>query len=67
MMKTSRPANLNTGVLALGAPHAVQAREGIGPGAAAPGLLGDLLVGGAITSANNGYYPGGPIYRAPSV
>lgn len=25
------------------------------------------MVGVAITSANNGYYPGEPIYRAPTV
>lgn len=46
---------------------AAQARDGIGPGgAAALGVIGGLAVGSAIaSSANNGYYPGRPVYRAP--
>ena len=55
------------GSLAMTAVPGAQARDGIGPGgAAALGVLGGLAVGGAIaSSANNGYYPGRPVYRAP--
>ncbi|MGU3467760.1 hypothetical protein ACLBXO_23215 [Methylobacterium sp. C33D] len=43
-----------------------QAGGGIGVGGAvALGAIGGLAVGGAIASANNGYYPGRPVYRAP--
>ncbi|CAM3176713.1 hypothetical protein [Methylobacterium mesophilicum] len=46
---------------------AAQARDGIGVGgAAALGLLGGVVAGSAIASANNGYYPGRPVYRAPA-
>lgn len=52
--------------LTLGAVPAAQARDGIGPGgAAALGVLGGLAVGGAIAAANDPYYPGKPVYRAP--
>ena len=34
-------------------------------GAVAPGAIGGLAVDGAIASANNDYYPGRPVYRAP--
>lgn len=52
--------------LALGTAPAAQARDGIGPGgAAALGVLGGLAVGGAIAAANDPYYPGKPVYRAP--
>lgn len=45
---------------------AAQARDGIGVGgAAALGVLGGVVAGSAIASANNGYYPGQPVYRAP--
>ncbi|MGY2049324.1 hypothetical protein [Methylobacterium sp. JK268] len=66
-MKRILSAALVAGALAgTGLPQA-QARDGIGPGgAAALGVLGGLAVGGAIASANNGYYPGRPVYRAPA-
>lgn len=49
-----------------GAQPAAQARDGIGAGgAAALGLLGGVVAGSAIASANNGYYPGRPVYVAP--
>jgi hypothetical protein len=42
-----------------------QARDGIGVGGAvALGALGGVVAGSAIASANNGYYPGRPVYRA---
>lgn len=45
---------------------AAQARDGIGPGgAAALGVLGGVVAGSAIANAQNGYYPGQPVYRAP--
>ncbi len=45
---------------------AAQARDGIGVGGAvALGALGGVVAGSAIASANNGYYPGQPVYRAP--
>lgn len=45
---------------------AAQARDGIGVGgAAALGVLGGVVAGTAIASANNGYYPGRPVYVAP--
>lgn len=65
MRTTLAAAVLLSGVISL-AP-AAQARDGIGPGgAAALGVIGGLAVGSAIAgSANNGYYPGRPVYRAP--
>nr|WP_313900863.1 hypothetical protein [Methylobacterium sp. J-026] len=49
-----------------GTQPAAQARDGIGVGgAAALGVLGGVVAGSAIASANNGYYPGQPVYRAP--
>ena len=63
-MKYLLATSLVVGSLATLAP-AAQARDGIGAGgAAALGVLGGLAVGGAIASANNGYYPGRPVYRA---
>lgn len=45
---------------------AAQARDGIGVGGAvALGALGGVVAGSAIASANNGYYPGRPVYVAP--
>jgi hypothetical protein len=45
---------------------AAQARDGAAVGAAVGlGLLGGVVAGSAIASANNGYYPGRPVYRAP--
>ena len=50
-----------------GAQPAAQARDGIGAGgAAALGLLGGVVAGSAIASANNGYYPGRPGLRRPA-
>ncbi|MEH3062475.1 MAG: hypothetical protein PGN33_06755 [Methylobacterium radiotolerans] len=44
---------------------AAQAR-GIGVGGAvALGILGGVVAGSAIASANSGYYPGRPVYAAP--
>jgi hypothetical protein len=65
MRTTLATAVLLSGLVSL-APGA-QARDGIGPaGAAALGAIGGLAVGSAIAgSANNGYYPGQPVYRAP--
>ncbi|MDP4025722.1 hypothetical protein Q8W71_24100 [Methylobacterium sp. NEAU 140] len=64
-MRTIRATALVLAGLTALAP-AAQARDGIGAGgAAALGVLGGLAVGGAIASANNGYYPGRPVYRAP--
>jgi hypothetical protein len=49
-----------------GAQPAAQARDGIGVGGAvALGALGGVAAGAAIASANNGYYPGRPVYVAP--
>jgi hypothetical protein len=63
-MRTILTAALVMGGLVL-AP-AAQARDGIGVGgAAALGVLGGVVAGSAIASANNGYYPGRPVYRAP--
>ncbi|WP_020095973.1 hypothetical protein [Methylobacterium sp. 285MFTsu5.1] len=46
-------------------PPAAQAR-GIGAGGAvALGILGAVVAGSAIASANNGYYQGRPVYAAP--
>ena len=63
-MRTILTAALIVGGLAL--TPAAQARDGIGVGgAAALGVLGGVVAGSAIASANNGYYPGRPVYRAP--
>ena len=64
-MKYLLATSLIVGSLATLSP-AAQARDGIGAGgAAALGVLGGLAVGGAIaSSANNGYYPGRPVYRS---
>lgn len=64
-LKTAGTAAL--AVIALcSAQPAAQARDCIGVGgAAALGLLGGVVAGSAIASANNGYYPGQPVYRAP--
>ncbi len=49
-------------VAAAGAPQAAQAND-VAVGAAV-GLLGGMAIGGAI--AGNSYYPGKPVYVAPS-
>jgi hypothetical protein len=66
-MKGLLTAAALAGGLAIAAAPGAQARDGIGAGgAAALGVLGGLAVGGAIaSSANNGYYPGRPVYVAP--
>ncbi|MHC2109132.1 hypothetical protein [Methylobacterium sp. CM6246] len=66
-LKTVGTAALATVALCVAQP-AAQARDGIGVGgAAALGLLGGVVAGSAIASANNGYYyPGRPVYRAPA-
>jgi hypothetical protein len=66
-MKTILSTALAASLLVAGAAPGAQARDGISAGgAAALGVLGGLAVGGAIaSSANNGYYPGKPVYRAP--
>jgi hypothetical protein len=65
MRTTLALAALVSGLITL--TPAAQARDGIGPaGAAALGAIGGLAVGSAIaSSANNGYYPGQPVYQAP--
>lgn len=58
-------AGLAGGLALVAAPASAWDRGGIGPGgAAALGVLGGLAVGGAI-AANNGYYPGRPVYGPP--
>jgi hypothetical protein len=65
LLRTSGAAALASLTLCCAQP-AAQARDGIGVGGAvALGAIGGLAVGGAIASANNGYYPGRPVYRAP--
>jgi hypothetical protein len=65
LLPTSGVAAL-TALTLCSAQPAAQARDGIGVGgAAALGLLGGVVAGGAIASANNGYYPGRPVYVAP--
>lgn len=64
-LKTAATAALAALVLC-GAQPAAQARDGIGVGGAvALGALGGVAAGAAIASANNGYYPGRPVYVAP--
>jgi hypothetical protein len=65
LLRTSGAAAL-VGLTLCGTMPAAQAGGGIGVGGAvALGAIGGLAVGGAIASANNGYYPGRPVYRAP--
>ena len=64
-VKTAGASALAALVLCASQP-AAQARDGIGVGGAvALGALGGVVAGSAIASANNGYYPGQPVYRAP--
>ncbi|MCJ2048481.1 hypothetical protein [Methylobacterium sp. J-070] len=64
-LKTTGTAALAAFILTASMP-AAQARDGIGVGGAvALGALGGVVAGSAIASANNGYYPGQPVYRAP--
>lgn len=63
-LKTAGTGLLVTVVLCSAQP-AAQARDGAAVGAAVGlGLLGGVVAGSAIASANNGYYPGRPVYRA---
>ncbi|WP_267427595.1 hypothetical protein [Methylobacterium sp. GC_Met_2] len=65
LLRTSGAATL-VGLTLCGTMHSAQAGGGIGVGGAvALGAIGGLAVGGAIASANNSYYPGRPVYRAP--
>jgi len=65
LLRTGGTAAL-TALILFGAHPAAQARDGIGVGgAAALGVLGGVVAGTAIASANNGYYPGRPVYVAP--
>lgn len=65
LLRTSGMAALTAVILCTAQPTA-QARDGIGVGGAvALGALGGVVAGSAIASANNGYYPGQPVYRAP--
>lgn len=65
LVRTSRVPALVALVLC-GTQPVAQARDGIGVGGAvALGALGGVVAGSAIASANNGYYPGQPVYRAP--
>ncbi|MHB2209741.1 hypothetical protein [Methylobacterium sp. CM6257] len=65
LLRTGSMAALVALVLC-GAQPAAQARDGIGVGGAvALGALGGVAAGAAIASANNGYYPGRPVYVAP--
>jgi hypothetical protein len=65
-MKSNLTGFLLAGAMAFAAVPAAQARDGIGPGgAAALGVLGGVVVGSAIASSQNAYYPGQPVYRAP--
>ena len=64
-LKTTGTAALVALALAASLP-AAHARDGIGVGGAlALGALGGVVAGSAIASANNGYYSGQPVYRAP--
>jgi hypothetical protein len=66
LLRTGGTAALAALALCVGQP-AAQARDGIGVGgAAALGVLGGVVAGSAIASANNGYYPGRPVYVAPA-
>lgn len=65
LLRTSGAAAIAALALCATRPPA-QARDGIGVGGAvALGALGGVVAGSAIASANNGYYPGQPVYRAP--
>ena len=65
ILKTNGTVALAALMLCASQPTA-QAGGGIGVGgAAALGVLGGVVAGSAIASANNGYYPGRPVYRAP--
>ena len=65
LLRTGGMAALAALILCNAMPTA-QARDGIGVGGAvALGALGGVVAGSAIASANNGYYPGQPVYRAP--
>jgi len=65
LMRTGGMAALAALILCSAQP-AAQARDGIGVGGAvALGALGGVVAGSAIASANNGYYPGRPVYVAP--
>lgn len=65
LLRTGSMAAL-VAVALCGAQSAAQARDGIGVGGAvALGALGGVVAGSAIAFANNGYYPGQPVYRAP--
>lgn len=65
LLRTSGAAALAALTLC-GTMPAAQAGGGSGVGGAvALGAIGGLAVGGAIASANNGYYPGRPVYRDP--
>jgi len=64
-LKTAGAAALAALTLCCAQP-AAQARDGIGVGAAVGlGVLGGVVAGSAIASANSGYYPGRPVYVAP--
>lgn len=66
-LKTVGAAAMAALVLCVSQPVA-QARDGIGVGGAvALGALGGIVAGSAIASANNGYYPGRPVYAPPPV
>jgi hypothetical protein len=66
LLRTGSMAAL-TALILCSAQPATQARDGIGVGAAVGlGVLGGVVAGSAIASANNGYYPGRPVYRAPA-
>ena len=66
LLRTGGTAAL-TALILFSVHPAAHARDGIGVGgAAALGLLGGVVAGSAIASANNGYYPGRPVYRAPA-
>lgn len=64
-LRTAGTAALTALILCSTQP-AAQARDGAAVGAAVGlGLLGGVVAGSAIASANNGYYPGRPVYPAP--
>jgi hypothetical protein len=66
LLRTGSMAALAALILCSAQP-AAEARDGIGVGAAVGlGVLGGVVAGSAIASANNGYYPGRPVYRAPA-
>ena len=64
LLRTGGTAVLTALILCSVQPVA-QARDGIGVGGVvALGALGGVVAGSAIASANNGYYPGRPVYVA---